>query len=62
MMFVLLVEGKANMKGCGTLSLPSNADMTNAPITVTSRLTSITTANLKKAQIGFDVEGQAVCP
>ena len=41
MMFVLLLEGKANMKGCGTLSLPSRADIDSAPVMITDRLSSI---------------------
>ena len=57
-LLVLLLEGNANMMGCGALSLPSRDDINSAPVTVTDRLTKITTVNLTKGEIGFDVEGQ----
>ena len=49
---VLVLEGKANMMGCGTLSLPSRGDIDDAPTAVTDRLTTIKTVNLNRMYKG----------
>ena len=37
LVFVLLLEGKANLKGCGTLTLPSDESIESAPADVKAR-------------------------
>ena len=56
--FVLLLEGKANLKGCGTLHLPSSDALQQAPPEVVDRLDAIKEVDLRKENVGFEVTGE----
>ena len=56
--FVLLLEGKANLQGCGSLELPSSDAMKQASPDVIDRLHAIKEVNLTKDKIGFSVAGK----
>ena len=46
LIFVLLLEGKANLKGCGTVTMPSAEDMAQAPADVIERFQTVKTVDL----------------
>ena len=58
LVFVLLLEGKANLKGCDTLELPSSDAMNQASPDVIDRLHAIKEVDLRKDKIGFYVAGK----
>ena len=58
LVFVLLLEGKANLKGCGTLELPSSDAMNQSSPDVIDRLHAIKEVDLTKSKIGFSVAGR----
>ena len=53
----LILEGKANLRGCGTLQLPSSDAMAQAPSDVLGRLNAIESVDLREDTIGFKVTG-----
>ena len=55
---MLLLEGKANFKGCGTLNLPSSVSIQQAPPDVVKRLHAITSVDLTKKKVGFELAGE----
>ena len=55
---MLLLEGKANLKGCDTLKLPSSDAMNQASPDVIDRLHAIKEVDLTKNKIGFSVAGR----
>ena len=57
LVFVLLLEGKANLKGCGTLTCSSDDDIAHAPTLLTDRLKAIKKVDLREDTIGFKIEG-----
>ena len=58
LVFVLLLEGKANLKYCDTLELPSRSAMNQASPDVIDRLHAIKEVDLTKDRIGFNVAGR----
>ena len=58
LVFVLILEGKANLKGCDTLELPSSDAMNQASPDVIDRLHAIKVVDLTKNKIGFSVAGR----
>ena len=58
LVFVLLLEGKAKLKGCDTLKLPSSDAMNQASPDVIDRLHAIKEVDLTKNTIGFSVAGR----
>ena len=57
-LFVLLLEGKADFKGCGSLHVPSSDALQQAPPEVVDRLHAIKEVDLRKETIGFEVAGE----
>ena len=60
--FLLLLEGKADFKGCGTLLLPSHKAFEQASSDVTERLSAIKSVDLRKSVVGFEVAGNSEIP
>ena len=50
LIFVLLLEGKADLSGCGKVFMPSSEMMAQAPPAVIKRLESIEEVDLKGMQ------------
>ena len=46
LIFVLLLEGKASLKGCGTITMPSGETMKQAPPDVLDRFQAIKEVDL----------------
>ena len=60
--FLLLVEGKADFKGCGTLLLPSHKAFEQASSDVMELLSAIESVDLRKRVVGFEVAGNSEIP
>ena len=60
--FLLLLEGKADFKGCGTLLLPSHKAFEQASSDVMERLSAIKSVDLRKNVVGFEVAGNSEIP
>ena len=58
LVFVLLLEGKANLMGCDTLELPSSDAMNQASPDVIDRLHAIKEVNLSRSKIDINVAGR----
>ena len=59
---MLLLEGKANLKGCGTLNLPSGDAISQASSDVIDRLHAIKSVDLTEQKVGFKVAGMGILP
>ena len=58
-LFTSLLEGNANVQGCGPLTLPSGADLDGVPQKIKDRLNAIKSVDLREDTIGFKVKGDA---
>ena len=61
-LFTCLLEGNANMHGCGSLTLPSGAELNGAPQKIKDRLHAITSIDLSEDTVGFKVAGALHTP
>ena len=61
-LFTCLLEGNANVHGCGSLTLPSGTDLDGAPQEIKDRLNAITSIDLSEDTVGFKVTGDALHP
>ena len=59
-LFTCLLEGNANMHGCGSLTLPSGAELNGAPQKIKDRLHAITSIDLSVDTVGFKVTGDSL--
>ena len=57
LVFVLVLEGKANLRGCEGIELPSRDAMNKAPSDVIDRLNAIESVDLREQTIGLNVAG-----
>ena len=55
--FVMLLEEEIDLKGFGTLSMPSQDAIEQAPSDVVGRLRAIKSIDLTKNKIGFQIAG-----
>ena len=60
--FALLLEGKANLQGCGTVRMPSSEAINQAPAMIQERLLAIKSVDLRKEKIGFEIAGESCGP
>ena len=55
---MLLLEGNANLKGTGALTMPSADTMVQAPAAIIERFQAIREVDLREKTVGFKVAGE----
>ena len=53
----MILEGNANLKGCGTLHLPTASSFETAAQDIREDLNKLNKIDLRKSTIGFEIEG-----
>ena len=55
---MLLLEGKANLRGTGAITMPSADTMAQAPAAIIERFQAVREVDLRKDTVGVEVAGE----
>ena len=61
LILTLLLEGRADLAGCGTISLPNQTQLAQTQPELVDRLSSIKSVSLRKETVGFVLAGELSC-